>query len=919
MIKEFSDLSADIFVNELLSISSTIIWKNQYLANINEVSGRFREVDLYLSAYNDRITFNSVSQFTYDVLSQFIGNHDLILACMDDKSQIPANLRDMCTAAQIEFYKNNYIEYNNYYRMLFGLPDLDDTDYFYNTVFDDIDSTIPVHELPMQDRLKLEQSGYFSRLLEENPTKKYLYYLGKRNIPPYIARNAERFSILYMEPSNYTNLTVDFRELYNRSRLYIIRVFYSDAYKNTSEYDGFIGMCILFMTIQLMHYKYLDVDITRDFYDLDSLRLIYSSYGVPFYPSIPLKYHKKIVKGINRLISYKGSSRVFFDLFNIFDYGSMNIFTYYLMKIHKIDSNGFPIFRYNEDGSLNLKEMYNIAFTRVPFGEDKYLYITDSANQTLFDELTIPDPYWINDQDLVDSLYKNDYNYIESKYIGVELIFDITKLLFESSYFLKLVHDNRNSTEKISCYYSPMQKYIPLYDMVVYAYALISKRFGYAGNIPSRIDQVARVYGFNFKDDIKVLTDNIKNNKLTSKDEKLMSFLSNLNISNVSDIDRIYDQIMGLKTYIESVMYTIPDVQTFQAYKNLHKVLLTTELISESFELNDGSIAPTYSELLSNINMELYERLHSEVLTVDSELDYTLSTLKDLSDSLEYLELCNSVSLNTIIEYLLKMLDFFKSAKVDLTSFNIIYTMKSKTLNMIKLMTDIYMVYEYTSDEDKLILQDEIELCKILWYMTSILDMVDNIENEDHKVYYHDRFIELIDELNKIIHKIIVDSDGLSFTDILNPPKTQVDIASDLILKSKARLLYNDYWVETIYKQILDKFDMLIDKINTVYESRDNTDTFSINDEILRIIKMTIDSSISFPDYIDPGDHTTFINENLYLLTECIMKAYTLFDNVKYSKLFINDALADNITKHESGSNLSLNDKLVKLSEAVIS
>lgn len=114
----------------------------------------------------------------------------------------------------------------------------------------------------------------------------------------------------------------------------MISVFYTEGLRQREGryYESFIAMSILFMALNYMNYKYLDVDIDRDFYDLDSLKLIYEAYGVPFYEDIPLTYHKRIVKNINRLIKYKGSNKVFVELCDLFDYDILGIYQYYLLK-----------------------------------------------------------------------------------------------------------------------------------------------------------------------------------------------------------------------------------------------------------------------------------------------------------------------------------------------------------------------------------------------------------------------------------------------------------------------------------------------------------------------------------------------------------------------------------------------------------
>ena len=198
-----------------------------------------------------------------------------------------------------------YEEMNNYYRMLNGLPDIDETKFVYNTNLK-WPTNIPVHEMPLIDRLEMEEAGELDKLYKANPSAKYLKYCGSKMINIYKARVANRFDILWRNTVDSTTLEDDFDAVYDSCSNLVNSVYYTDAFKKTNlMYENFLAMCILFMTIQTMQYHYLSVDVIRDFYDTESLKYVYDSYSVPFYNEIPLEYHRKIVKNINKLIGYK--------------------------------------------------------------------------------------------------------------------------------------------------------------------------------------------------------------------------------------------------------------------------------------------------------------------------------------------------------------------------------------------------------------------------------------------------------------------------------------------------------------------------------------------------------------------------------------------------------------------------------------
>ena len=391
-------------------------------------------------------------------------------------------------------YVSVYTELNNYYRMLMGLPDVDDTDYVYNT-----DSRweleVPIHQMLLTSRIEMENEGVLAELIAANPDKPYLRYVGTKRIDFYRARIAERFEILWRNTSPSDVLNKDWDECYENCRYLTNTVYYSNAFKITNDlYENFLAMSILFMTVGQMCNKYLYTDITRDFYDTESLKVVYDSYQVPFYTEVPLEYHRKIVKNINRLISNKGDDKVFIDLFEIFDLGSMELYNYFLTKRHKVDSYGKPMFRvktdeegqviYDDRGRPVLEEdNYNLVFSKVNLGQDPALAVSDYNNDVPYETITVPDPYWIEDDNLKKVLEDEEFNYMESKYIGVQIVFDLMKLTYENAFIFREIMDNQQLTSTLQFNWTDLELTASVFDLFIYLAAIYSRAFGYEGII----------------------------------------------------------------------------------------------------------------------------------------------------------------------------------------------------------------------------------------------------------------------------------------------------------------------------------------------------------------------------------------------------------------------------------------------------
>ena len=134
------NISSNSFMEELKRISSTIVWKNKELANYYEANTDSFTVDMYMAAYRGFVTFESVPSFPVEVLRQMdlVGDEQIEL-CLKNKNNIPKEKRDNAVSLYIRYITNNYVEKNDYYRMLNGLPTVNEANYFYIINQKDVD------------------------------------------------------------------------------------------------------------------------------------------------------------------------------------------------------------------------------------------------------------------------------------------------------------------------------------------------------------------------------------------------------------------------------------------------------------------------------------------------------------------------------------------------------------------------------------------------------------------------------------------------------------------------------------------------------------------------------------------------------------------------------------------------------------
>lgn len=803
--------SNEVFKQYILKLSTGLIWKNQALANASESSDvydRYRS-EIFMLANQGRLIFSAIRSFPRVILRNVFGvSDDIIDRYASDKNKIPVDDRDRLVDAyqnalrsknpqsgnyeywdaQNEVWIELYQETNSYYRMLMGLPDLDDSKRFYLTS-DQVNEYIneglidrsqevemintPVNELPTAVRYAMEMDGVLDNLVSANPTKEYLRHIGRKKVDFYVARAAERFSLLWRDECESESLNEAWDINYEASRRMVTSVYYSNAFKrDNSLYDSFLAMSILFITIHQMQIVYLRADFTRDFYDLESLKIVYDAYSVPFYSEIPIKYHRKVVKNINRLISGKGSDNVFFDLFDIFEVGSMELYNYFLVKKHLTDELGNPIFyiKYKdgeaggfiiddesgdiiefddvlEDSSALWYEVgipifdsngrvimdyssYDWFFSKVPVGEDPAMVISDDSSYVDYVTVTGNDPYWVEDSNLQNAKSRANINFIESKYLGINTVIDMMKIAYESAYVFRMILDNATYSSILTTSWPDVSTdvaiNVSILDIVIYISMLISRICGYEETITDRIPAVAETLGFNFEqiaDVIRRANSNQYTSRSNSANSKIYELIDSLSFDTFQDYDNSHTAIEELRSLIEQKYLDATSIREFEAYRDLYRTLLTSKemtstytdpnesdaLIIDNDRTQDGlpidsedpdgvcisngsNIFPDLQTMLDAYNPNLLQRyLTLQDSSLNSELNISLIKFEDMLNSVQYISIATSgiTEANTILDSLLKILKFFKSAKAEILDFNLVFVIRDRGQNFFRTMDKI--------------------------------------------------------------------------------------------------------------------------------------------------------------------------------------------------------------------------------------
>ena len=381
-------------------------------------------------------------------------------------------------------------EKNDYYRTLMGLPPYEDpalpdlpilthqywiyltdsskgtsyTDFFpseYIVQTPDPDNT-PLHEFVQKDITVLQIEGSIARIRELYPGSKYAYadHLGEKSLDLAAMRQAGKWDILYFPPIEPL-VETRFLDLYESNKEIYISRFYEVAQATHSfYYDQNMIVKLLAKVFADMIVEVPEWYIRRDVLDLRSVEYFLESYGVKFFKKIPLRYQKRIVRNLNKLIKFKSSTRNFEDILDIFELPETLIYKYFLFKKRNKDGDGsYSYSAEADDGTLNFG---NIDFGGGTARGDWDFGSLDNYPEMNFDTVCIDDAYYdLGDEDKDPKVDPNIDNQliVWDKRHPIEVVVPIEA--YDLEFIASEVHDSYDEYMRDSIYRTP-------YDDITY-------------------------------------------------------------------------------------------------------------------------------------------------------------------------------------------------------------------------------------------------------------------------------------------------------------------------------------------------------------------------------------------------------------------------------------------------------------------
>lgn len=701
-----------------------------------------KAADVYMSARNGTDSWVTYSSFNREMILNAASlipttfSETEIRDFMRDKNLINVRYfahRDKFVQAAHDWILHNYEEKNEYYRMLAGLPPIGAPDlYFDDIIYDNYNTErVPVHKVPHSVLISMDMDGSLDTFQQKYPEYKYISHLGNGRIDVALARMADNFDVLYI-PKKIDNDSYqrDFLRSYDQAREYILTVVYNMYYSAKYEYyDNYMAFITLMMAVQRLVNNVYEIVVNRDFYDMESIRIFLTAYNIPYSGFFNLYQNRLLVKNLNILLKKKSTTRVLVDIMDLLGFNNYELVKYYLVKKHRTNENGMPILKYLQDENgnyildangekiLDAESVYDFYFSGVPIESDDIQQdIMNSDFIVDYKTMVESDNLWVDDNTTKKLLMETDFNYMQTKYIDVKVIYRLQEIIFETVYTSRMILDNASTTKKIKVSMNMLSDAaVSLFDGIVMLICLMCKMHGVEPTLLSKLSEVSYIMGFNFNADFEAIKSDIIYNRIAKYNgggeyinvenlynSNIAKYITKTVFTTPDDVNAMFINIRELRKLLLAGLADSTNLMTYRAYKRLYDSLMFTQVNNSIYNLSDGTTPATFADYLRESNHALYELYQNCDPNMISEyIDYITQRLGTLFTDTQYFPYIKLLS-GEDVDALLKLLRFFKSYTVNIRKAHINLLLDDRYDNMIhvidnyKALAQVHMSDQYT-------------------------------------------------------------------------------------------------------------------------------------------------------------------------------------------------------------------------------
>ena len=581
---------------------------------------------------------------------------------------------------------DTYVEENDYYRMLIGLPPIntDPKDYVY--VFEG-DKRKPVHEITPLEYYRLKRNGMMEVLISDNPDKEYIFYIGK-DINLFDAREAEQFQVLWVAESTESSI---YREMFNRERRTFLVTYHNDHLTRTSDYNEAFEL----VQLKLRACIYYEIQmysptLDKTTFSKEESETLFKEFGLSFPKNMPSTYRDAISFVLSYMVMFKGTNyAVDFIANKVFS--GLQLYKYFIRKKHKM---GIP---YPVPEGTPPEEVYDVDFILRPFNATNVPDFKDSSREDMilsYDDVVNLDPRWRDTDELKKYVFNSEFSYLESKYISLDNMIDLSEVSTGISVITRMIIEHKDIFDSYDFVYNVTgtgHKFFNLwiYFLALYTYMVerirtvapdtmtsITKLLGF--KTPKNLEQVKTywIWYFAMRPELKNMLEDFPD--AMHDDDDFLNLLIKM------------DKGVGLSKFLDHVTAqcrTFPEVQLVLDIYRLVRVVTTTPHAygaiyptvngipyADWLETNDELLFLEFERTISN------EDFNTVILEMDNIAQFLIQLINDHKTELFPLNnLTNAINqinmmVGGISKYLLYILKLFKAYSTDFITDSNIYT-----------------------------------------------------------------------------------------------------------------------------------------------------------------------------------------------------------------------------------------------------
>lgn len=650
----------------------------------------------YKDAYNKTDTLASYN-FSIQDLAKFTNDPNKLNAMLKDNKFIMTYLdkfeQEELLSKKRKDVLENYIEYNEYYRVLMGLPKMkiqggtlvEDIGYYVylplNVEIQGVDNKIPVHKMTDLQKRSLSASGELDKLIVQYPRYEYLKYVDKK-ISPLTMRDAKEYEIVYADTSkkNIRSFVDHYRAVRNN---FMVNYYDEMSAIKYTFYEPLQCVNLIMATMANVN-AYIPRDqLDSELIDESFIYTLFESYGVPKF-NFTLEYLQKIAQKLGGIMRKKGTKNVLLDISKTFN--EISIFKYFLWK--RLAPN-------NEDLSKSDKEKYDLFFVKTPImADDPYEFVKDQENLIPYKEVVSQDQTWGEDgNDLEDEIKSMPFAYSESKYLTLSNKINLVSYSFEISFFVRYVIEHVKPFRDIKFYIDTATYEASLFEVITYLQCLVYRKMKIEPSIPDCMQPMIYLYGIKYDIDLDRLKDIIRDHFKYTKMEKTLSLNNFIQLLdgkryNVGDVINAYETNMELIYHLREVQRNMADIRDYNKIGQILKAITYSEKLPELY--NDNTNLEDFLATYTDSSVKLIQRMNEIKGSASNPKDETIYN-HEISEVINILR--SYVNLNKqkrmaelldttqtlysdydLLDYIEKIIDFFKSYTQDILSKGLEYS-----------------------------------------------------------------------------------------------------------------------------------------------------------------------------------------------------------------------------------------------------